>query len=420
MTTRNFQDMLNEHLSYDLLMEEFLPRVYLLNNVTIDKTWYGGKWIVPFEGQYASTISFGELAADSDVSEYDYVRGSIDDYVESWATLKFNQRDLMDHKGRVPESTFLKILPNQIDRMMGYFKTVVSQQITNGSHFATLTVSGTAAGVITVDKIDRFTLGQKVVVDSSAISPITGFVRVINRNLMQVTLFDARTGGAAVNMSTALVADGAKCYHQGVISAAGVVTNFFNSLRGQLLSLANGGDANIAGTSKLAYPYLQATNVSGSDIDSSNILDKMFDAYTAHVIRGVDKAPTKFLMSFKNLGSCMKLIETQKGGFKTTATQTKASQYGWTEIDIFNIRGGSMSIVGIQEMDDDIIIGWEPSSCKFGTHPSFFAIRTAPDGKQYYEIRNTSGYVYLLDIAFQGQFVVHAPSRNFIVYGIDY
>ena len=35
-TSRNFQDMLNEHLSYDLLKEEMIRRDWLLQNVQRD------------------------------------------------------------------------------------------------------------------------------------------------------------------------------------------------------------------------------------------------------------------------------------------------------------------------------------------------------------------------------------------------
>ena len=102
-TTRSFQAMLNEYLPNDLLMEEMLKRDWVLTNIEKDNNWKGGKSIVPFKGQQASSIKMGGLTTSSDIAEYKYVRGSVDDYVEAWGSLIFNHRDLMDHSGRVKE-----------------------------------------------------------------------------------------------------------------------------------------------------------------------------------------------------------------------------------------------------------------------------------------------------------------------------
>ena len=57
-TTRKFQDMLNEYLTYDMLKEEFLKRHWLLSNIEIDDGWKGGTLPVPFKGAQASSLKF--------------------------------------------------------------------------------------------------------------------------------------------------------------------------------------------------------------------------------------------------------------------------------------------------------------------------------------------------------------------------
>lgn len=413
-TTRSFSAMLNEYLPNELMREELIKRDWLLSNVEIDDSWKGGKLIVPFEGAHASSLKFGSLTGSTDISEYDYERGSVDDYVEVWGTLKFNHRDLMEHDGKVNEKSFLKILPGQIDQYMQYMKEAVSMNMLNGGVLATATDSTNAAtGIYLVDKIDRFVLGQKVVIDDDNSNQANAYVIAINLNTSSVTLSDSR-GGAAFDFSAFTVAQNAKFYHDGVL-VGGTITNSFSSLKLSLLSAANSGTSSLYGKTKVAYPYLQAINISGAAVSATNILDKIFDGYTSVRQKARGNART-VLMSYKHLGSCMKLIETQKGAFKVSATTTKANLYGWTEITITSVKG-ELTIVGIQEIDDDVIMLLDMSALKFYSN-GMFKKRTAPDGKQYFEVRDTTGYSYLLDMCLFGELVLLAPSKCGIIHSI--
>lgn len=417
MSTRSFQDMLNEYLPNRMLSEEFIKRDWLLSNIEIDNSWQGSKIIVPFEAARASSVEFGQLAGATDISEYKYVRGSIDSYVEAWATLNFYHRDLMDHEGKIPESTFLKILPGQVEGMLNYFKEVVSTNLITGAHFAKVVVDGTAGGVLEVDHIDRFYIGQKFELDDDNSSALTVYVISMNVNNATGTgtgtiTVSASRGGAAVDVSAYTAAQNAKCYHPGVLTNGG-----FTSLRGVLLSAANGGDSTVHGVSKLSYPILQAANISGAAITATNILDKIFDAYTATRQKGKGNAST-VLMSFKHLGSVMKLLEAQKGPYVVTK-QPSASLYGWTEIEITTVRG-SLKLTGIVEMDDDVIMLLDLSSIVFRTRGGFRK-RMSPDGKEFFEVRSASaGFSYIVDQCLFGQLEVSKPGQSAIIHSISY
>ena len=93
-TNRDFADMLNEHLNYDLLKAEYLKRDWLLNNVQRDDGWKGGTLIVPFKGQQASSVKWGGLTAESDVAIDDYVRGEVSGFKELWGTIEFDHRNV--------------------------------------------------------------------------------------------------------------------------------------------------------------------------------------------------------------------------------------------------------------------------------------------------------------------------------------
>lgn len=410
-TTRTFQDMLNEYLPNDLLKEEFIKRDYLLTKVEKKNDWLGGTLIVPFKAAGASSVAFGSLTGSTDIAEDKYVRGEVSGHKEVWGSMIFNHRDLMEHE-QVSEQNFLKVLPGSVEDFMDYMKNVVSVNLLNGAHFATATADGDASGNITVDRPDRFAIGQKVVVDDDDSASDTGYVLSINMNTKVINLVTTRGGATPVDLSGYTVAQNAKCYNDGAQA------NSFSSLRDALLSSANGGSSTLYGVTKTLYPYLQAINVDGASITATNIMEKIFDALTEIRQRGKGN-PSDVVMSYKNLASCMKVIEASKGAFNVVPNSVRTSQYGWTEIEIGAVTKGALKLVGVQEADDDIIqfIDWR--ALTFHSN-GFFKKRVSPDGIEYFEVRNTSGYQYIVDMCLFGELVVQRPSYCGILYGIDY
>jgi hypothetical protein len=415
MTQRVFQDMLNEYLTNDLLKEELLKRDYIMSHVERDESWKGGKIPVPFRGARATSVRFGKLTAAGDIAQSKFVRGSIDDYVEVWSSLVFNHRDLQEHNGKIPETTFLRILPDEVDDMMDYVKEVCSIQLGTGPHFATIVDdTSKAVGIMKVDKIDRFWLDQKMQIVNSDGDIATIYVIAIDINTDLVT-FSLTRGGAAADLTLFTVAKASKTYHDNVTDGSGTFTTF-TSFRSAFLSAANGGTATIHGKSKLAYTQLQSVNILGSDITASNILDKLFDAYTAIRQKARGNAST-ILLSFKHLGSIMKKLEAQKGPFMVTKAPA-ASLYGWTEMEITCVKG-TLTIVGIQEFGDDCIMFIDWSAMKFMTN-GFFKKRISPDGREYFETRSEDGYQYIVDISLFGEMMFTKLSNCGIVYSISY
>jgi len=405
--------MLNEYLPNKLLKEELIKRDYILTNVKKDDNWKGGKLIVPFKASGASSIRMGGLTGQTDIAEDQYIRGSIDDYTEAWGSMIFNHRDLIEHNGKIPESTFLKILPDTVDDFMAYMKMVVSIQLGTGPHMSEATVDGTAGGVMGVSRVDRFCLDQKITwVDGDTVAA-DYYVIAIDMNTSLVT-FSAPRGGAAADLSAYTVAADAKAY----TDDADVTS--FTSIRSVLLSVANGGSANVYGQSKLAYPFLQAINVDGSTITASNMLDKLFDSYTEVRIKAKGMAD-RFLMSYKNFGTVLKQLQNQgnlQGQYQLDNGSRKASVYGWDEISITSVKG-TLKVVGIQEWDDDTIAILDMNSMVFRSN-GFFRKRMSPDGLEYFEVRNQNGYQYILDLCLFGELEINKPGQNGIIYGISY
>ncbi len=416
-TTTSFQTMLNQYLPNELLKEELIQRDYIIQTVNRDDQWKGGPLIVPFKGAGASSVAFGQLTSANDIAQSTYVRGQITNYQEVWGSLIFNQADLMEHDGRIPESTFLRLLPDELEDFMDYVKEVTSVQLGSGPQFATLTANGDTGGtgLITVDHIDRFNIDQKFVMASSGAGPTAFYATAININTNVVTCSLTR-GGAAAATSAFTTAQTAVCYHDGVYDAGGAYSTFV-SMRQALLSSANGGTTTLHGKTKTAYPILQAVNIDGSSITSTNILDKLYDAFTTTRKIGKGRA-TEYLMDLGNLGACMKQLELMKGAYRVVE-EPKESLYGWLEMKIANVTGQIIKLVGIQEMDTDIIplVDWR--SITFRTN-GFFRKRISPDGREYFEVRNSSGYQYIVDVCLFGEMEYKKPGHSAIIKGISY
>ncbi len=408
-TTRSYGDLLNDYLPNEMLFEEMVKRDWFLQNVKKRQDWKGGPLKVPFKGAGASSVKFGGLTAENDIAESQYPVGSVTDYVEVWGSIALNQRDLLDHSGKIPESTFLKLLPDELERFMEYMKQVCSIALATGPHFATFTADGEADGEITVDKIDRFAVGQKVVLDDSGSAAGTYYVIAVNVNTNKITV-SATRGGAAADVSGYATSESAKCYHDGLTAAGGS----FTSIRSALLSAANGGSSSLHGISKLAWPHLQAVNIDGSSMSAANCLKLIFNGYNEVRKKAKGNANT-VVMSYKHLGSVMKLIDLQKGAFSVTK-QPSASQYGWTEIEVTSVKG-VLKLVGIQEMDDDVIFYLDMNSFNFNSNGGIRKNKS-PDGLEYYTVRATTGYKYITDLSLFGEMTYENVGHNGIMYGI--
>jgi len=440
-TNVDFDTMIKRYMPYNLLFEEVMKRDYFLGKVAKDQNWKGGEMQIPFMGAHASSISYGELTAEAEINQDKPVLGTVSGYKEIWGAMVFNDHDLQRHTSL--EQSFLKILPDRLESFIERMKEAVSINLLNGTHTASLNVlaAGTnlVNGIVGVDRPARLSINQffeigVVGTNKAAILPDGGaYVGQIDIGAKLVTFYSDKALTSVVDLSATPDPDGAGPLIGGLNVIAGdkvfvrgatVAGRGFTSLRDQLLSASNGGSTSLFGISKLLYPHLQSTNVDGSLIAAGNILGPLFDAY--NTTREIGKgSPTDLIMSFRNLGYAMRELElggSNGAGDKTfgkgqfTATDTRVNAFGWTEIDVVGVKG-RLTIVGVQEMDDDIIYMMDWRGVKLHSN-GFFERRTAPDGKQFYETRSTSGYKYILDTRFFGELVVTKPSHCGIIYGI--
>ncbi len=411
---QNFSDMINEYLPEELLKNEMVKRDWFLSNVKIVEGWNGGAMDVGFKEASASSVNFGALEDASNISQSVLVRGTIAGYKHVSSSIVFNHRDLLEHGSsqKMSKKSFLKILPDEINDHLQVLREVVSCNLLNGKKLAKGTADATVGGVATLDRPERLMIGMKVEFhDSVPTASVTAYVKSINLDTKQVSFVTTRGGAVAIDLSGW---DLANSYY---ITAPGADSASFSGLRDLLLSAANGGASTLYGQSKALYTYLQSFNTTGAAITSSAILNVIFDAYTNHRIRYKGDA-RKIVMSLKNMSSAMKEVQASKGAFNVVVGSQKQTVF-FSEVSIIGVGGGVLELVGIQEMDDDVIFGLDMSAFKFETNSLIRRIKS-PEGLEYFSVRAADGYKFILDHECYGELVLTTPQKCFAIHSISY
>lgn len=408
---RSFNDMLLDYVPEKLLKNEVVKKDWFLSNVEIVDGWAGGELQVAFKEATASSMAFGELTDESDIGESVLVRGTVSGHKFISSTMKFNQRDLEEHKGSgvISEKTFLKILPDEINDHAQLFRDMVSSNLLNGKKLVKLTAAGTLGGDITVDRPEKLQVNQKLVLTDGT-TPVNVYIKTINLSTRVVNVVTARGGSTAVDCSAYAAADW--------LEIPGASASGFSSLKEMLLSADNGGASALFGKTKTAYVYLQSYNHDGSGITSSSILSTIFDAYNTHR-RFFTGNARKVLLSFKHMATVMKQIEASKGAFNVIPGSRKQDIYGYDMATIQGVGGGLLELVACNDLDDDCIMGLDMSAFKFHTNGFIKRIKS-PDGLEYFVKRATTGYSYILDHQLYGELVLNAPQKCWIIHSIDY
>ena len=402
-TTREFEQMLNEYLTYELLKEEIDKRNFLINKVDKDLGWRGGAIPVPFKAARASSIRYGGLTEEKNISQSKYIRGRIDEPGEMWGSLVFNERDLSEHSGATKEKSFLNRLTDEIDSMIDLMSSQLSINILagNAAGYITTTARGNTSQA-EVSNPEHLEIGQVVTIKSDE-GQATVTIDEIDVNESKIKF------SPEVPSSTNAIKKGAKVF----ISNSGGDDNKFVSFRSQLLSASSGGSDTLFGCSKSKYPYLQALEFDGSGINQDNILDTIFDAFIKARKIGKGNA-NSCVLSYAHGASIMKKLERESGPYRHVGT--KASLYGYETITITGAKG-KLDFSLVPEMADDLIYMLDWRGIKLHSN-NMFQVRKSPEGQKYHVIRTTEGYRYIVDIVFSGQIVVNRPSYQAVIRGI--
>lgn len=425
-----FNSMINEYLPYDLLMKEFEERNWLLKTANMKEGWLGDNLIIPYQSTLASSVKMGGLTAANDIAEAEFVRGQLTGYKECWATLLFQSRDLLEHD-KVSEKNFLRLMPDQLEQSMTYMKELVSSAVLNVQQIAdisSITTAGGAAtlGVIVISNPEAVRIGQKVLLRDAATTEEEAYIISINMNNGSIEVADTR-GGTEYNPALTVTATGGGVYLPDTYNST--TNNGFTSLLQQVLPSGYlNAPATVFGQTKTSSPFTQgliydaADWANGTPSTGAQGAGNLITAHTdilAQIFNALAKArqrkanPTTFLMSYKHFSACLTALEYGGGSSSTQGSGAfknvtdKVDYAGFSEISVGSLMG-SVKLVAINEMTDKVILGIDEKKLDFHTNKGFM-IQESPDGLKFYSVRNTTGYQYIIDICFYGDFVYSQP-----------
>lgn len=423
-TTAEFNRLLKKYSPYDLMAEEAKKRDYFLSKVNIRDGWKGGQMDIPFKAAKASSRRFGKLVNSVDINKAKYGIGAITKYKELWGAMVFDDHDLMRHDNM--EQSFIKILPDQLEDFVTGMKEEAGRNFFNNNAVARVLSDAVvdavnlALGILVITRPENFELGQFIEVGVMGTSRTSGYVQKINVQDGIIELHTTYAGGTPVDLAAAGVDVNTFdiCAIQDGLDSAEV----FTSLDTQLLSFANGGSQEIFGVDKTSYPYTQAFNFDGSGIlTGAGLIKKIFESMllTKRIGKG---APTEAIMSHKLLAGVMSSLQnglvsgTNSQGPQYFLKDTKASLYGWTEIEVIGVEG-SLKLVGVNEMEDNTVKILDWRGIDLHTN-GLFERHKDLNGNEFYVDRTEDGYKYICDVRMFGELVVSRPSYQGVIYGI--
>lgn len=408
----SFSDMLKNYRPINILKDEVKKRDYMFRNIKKDQSWKGGRYQIPVNTSPATSVKFGALTAAAAIDELKATMAYETSYVEIMQSLIFNQRDLAS--GDNYEGSFLKVMMDTLEPAAMYYKEIISHSLLIGSRIDVLTANGDTlgTGVASVNFPERFELDQLVVLKDSD-TRAEFYVIAIDLNAKSVT-FSSSRGGSAASIAAYTVANSAGIYYDGTINTStGAAENTMNSLRDGLLSAANGGSANLHNVAKASYKQWQAHQENLAGASAETLIEYLFKAWVTASRKGRGN-PSEVLLSYDNFQYIVNSLETNR---RFSVSDLKAD-YGFTSVRISG-PAGALKITALPEMDNDIapIVDW--NAFRLAGMRFFEPVKSPKDGDIVFQVRNTTGYQYIMDVAFYGNLIFYHPSYCGIGYGIS-
>jgi len=410
--TQEFSALLKRYRPVNILKDEVKKRDYMFRNVKKDPKWKGGRYQIPVNTAPATSVKFGALTAADAIDKAKGTMAYETDYITVVQSLIFDQMDLA--AGDNYEGSFIKVMMDTLAPAARFYKEVISHSMLLGSRIDSLTANGDAAGtgIANVNFPERFEIDQLCVLKDSD-SQGAFYVIAVDLNANTVTFSDTR-GGAASSIADYTTAKSAAIYYDGTINTStGAAQNTMNSLRDALLSAANGGSANLHNVAKASYKQWQAHQEDLSGASAADLVEYLFKAWVKASRKGRGN-PSEVLISFDNFQYIVNSLETNR---RFSVSDLKAG-YGFQSVRLMG-PGGALKLTALREMDNDIapIIDW--SSFKLAGMRFFEPVKSPKNGDVVFEVRNTSGYQFIMDVMFYGNLIFHHPSYNGIGCGIS-
>lgn len=391
-------------MKIEMFQNEMSKRSYVWDKLTKRYDWAGGVADVPVKVAGPSTTQMGALASESDIAEIQTVMGSIASQKEATGTVVFNERDLTRHG--YSEQTYLDTLMDQVpDISKALVEQIEAGLIRGGGVLSYATANGAVGGTISVANPEYFQIGQKVEIVDNDSAAVSGYIRTMDINTGALTIYNARTGGAVVDLSAFTTAQSAK------LRLVGAGTESFLDFKTALLPSALGGSDTLYGLNKVnTGPALQAFRQDGTAFTAATILKDLLKTYFKNRKLGRGEA-NELLVSMGLFANAAAGLESQRQFF----VKDKQAGYGFNKITLVGSEG-EVTITGLNSITDDMALLMDWSALTFRGMPLKKNLY-GEAGLEYYTVRATNGVKFISDLVLAGDFVIN-PAKLGIIYGI--
>lgn len=479
-----FGTSLNELTKLPNLLNRYCRDTWIWKGMIIDRKWRNGdkgntgvtgaldgtgKYMVHFEaGQRSSIQANGELVPKGKMAQPTYVRGSIDYYKRFATAISMNQEDIWQQMNPTQRDTYITYKAStEMERNKKNFMHQLTYNMLNGRRWMKATATGTSGGKIKVDMPANTTIGERLdlVTEVAGGTSTKGdihlitkdcWVRNIDINERELTLYNARTGGSAVNttLHATVTGNDNNTDRETYLALPGVVEgnvgskptdNGFTSLRDQVFTVAKGGGKDsLFGQDKKLYPYLQTILHDGTGVNSmQKFIEAVTRAYFDLVMHGqpIGVAPgnstnnvesgnmsimgrntgrVQAVMSLEWFYVLQRYFMENRGSYFKQTTGKTVNYFDSSRFTFTAVEGTVLDAVGVKAMPNDIVYIIGTGALRFATLNLIQTYKSPMDGVEWFIDREDStGRNYILDLSFYGDLILQRPAGVAGIYGLD-
>jgi hypothetical protein len=396
--------MLKRYMKEEIFEAKLAERSYVWKTMKKNYDWAGGVYEIPVKTNGFNSVQFGSLPAANDIAEAAEVMGTVTSQKELAMTAIFNERDLQRHG--YSEQTYIKSILQMAEELPLIAADQIESNLLRGyGAIGKAVANGAVGGTITVENPALFQPQMKVEVDDDDSVLATGYVRTVDINTGVLTIFNARSGGAVVDLSAYTTAQNA------VVRIVGSGSEKFLDLRTALLpaSVAGGSDT-LYGLTKADAMTLQAKRASGASYTAATILKDLLKEFYANRKLGRGNI-TEIWCSTGAFANAA--INLEAG--RQYVVKDRSAGFGFNSISLVG-NEGEVKLVGLNSCPDDTAFFVDWDAIKFAGQKMKKKMY-GEAGQEYFTVRNTTGIQFISDMVLAGDIIIN-PGKMGIVHSI--
>jgi hypothetical protein len=396
--------MLREYAPNELLMNEVKRINWFLDKVNKDKSWPLGQYQIPVELSENSRFEWGALPAANDIPLAQYAKPYVSAPKQLLGSMIFDQMDLLRHQGDVKKS-FLSILPQKVNQFTKRMSEKINLSLLGDGSICPLTANGTVGGLVTVGKtkVTLFTEREKIQIKDADSVAVAGYVRGIDVNAGTFSLYNAATGGAVVDLSAYTTVQAAKVYVVDAMNSGptSLVQICFSAANGGADSLYGG--AMVKSASPVFQPYFADLSAATT---GATFLAALYDAFYEAEEMGRGGIMKEVLVPYQAFKSIAKATETFRK-FEMGKTETT---FGSSTVELTGPHG-SLKVRSARGIPSDKAFLIDYDAITIASRGELIKKANPMSPLEAFEIRNTTGYQYIVDKMAEFELIVKAPAN---------